>query len=44
VLIHEAIESGFTSFMEHYFTYLLERKLNSPEFLRDVNKNAVDKL
>jgi len=42
VRIPETIESGLTNFMERYFNYLLERKLNSPEFLRDVNKYAAD--
>jgi len=42
VQIPEAIESGFTAFMERYFNYLLERKLNSPEFLKDVNNKAVE--
>lgn len=36
VVIPEEIEVGLSSLIQKYFTYLLERKLNSPEFLREV--------
>jgi DNA repair protein RecO (recombination protein O) len=36
VVIPEHIEKGLTHLMQRYLTYLLERKLNSPEFLRDI--------
>jgi len=32
------IEAGLTALMDHHFTYLLERKLNSPNFLREVQQ------
>lgn len=42
VLIPEAIESGISHFMERYLTYLLERKLNTPEFLRNIHEQTSD--
>lgn len=36
VVIPEEVESGLSTLIQKYFTYLLERKLNSPEFLREV--------
>ena len=36
VLIPPEIESGLADLIEGYFTYLLERKLNTPHFLREV--------
>jgi len=36
ITIPDGIESGLASLLERYFTYLLEKKLNSPEFLREV--------
>lgn len=39
VVIPEQIEVALSALIEKYFTYLLERKLNTPEFLRDVRQN-----
>jgi len=39
VIIPEQIEVVLSALIEKYFTYLLERKLNTPEFLRDVRQN-----
>ncbi len=36
LVIPEKIQAGMTSLIESYFTYLLERKLNTPEFYRKV--------
>lgn len=36
IVIPTEVENGLASLLEQYFTYLLERKLNSPEFLREV--------
>jgi DNA repair protein RecO (recombination protein O) len=36
ICIPEAIEPELADLIERYLTYLLERKLNSPEFLREV--------
>jgi len=36
VVIPEKIEAGLSDLIERYLTYLLERKLNTPEFLREV--------
>ncbi len=36
VVIPPAIESGLTDLIDAHFTYLLERKLNTPNFLREV--------
>lgn len=38
IVIPKEIEPGLTDLMQRYLTYLLERKLNSPEFLREVRK------
>jgi len=38
VVIPDPIEPGITALIERYFTYLLERKLNTPEFLREVQQ------
>ena len=32
------IEAGLVRLIDHYFTYLLERKLNTPNFLREVQR------
>ena len=32
------VEAGLATLMDHYFTYLLERKLNTPNFLREVQR------
>lgn len=37
--IPEAIESGVSELIEHYLSYLLERKLNTPEFIRQLQNN-----
>jgi DNA repair protein RecO (recombination protein O) len=42
VVIPEVIETGMNALIERYFSYLLERKLNSPEFLRDVQQKGHD--
>ncbi len=39
VEIPAEIEQGLSDLIQRYLTYLLERKLNSPEFLREVRKN-----
>ena len=36
VEIPKKIESGLAELIDQYFTYLLERKLNSPKFLREI--------
>ena len=36
LVIPKKIESGLADLIDQYFTYLLERKLNSPKFLREV--------
>jgi DNA repair protein RecO (recombination protein O) len=36
VIIPRAIEEGVADLVERYLTYLLERKLNTPEFLREI--------
>jgi DNA repair protein RecO (recombination protein O) len=38
VTIPEEVEKGLEALMERYLTYLLERKLNSPGFIRDVKQ------
>jgi DNA repair protein RecO (recombination protein O) len=38
VTIPKAIEEGLSELIQRYLTYLLERKLNSPEFLREIKK------
>jgi DNA repair protein RecO (recombination protein O) len=38
VVIPEGVETGLSELIERYFTYILERKLNSPDFLREVRK------
>jgi len=40
VIIPQAVEAELSTLMEHYFTYLLERKLNTPEFLREVQRKS----
>jgi DNA repair protein RecO (recombination protein O) len=37
VLIPEGVEKGLSQLFDRYFTYLLERKLNTTEFLRDIH-------
>ena len=39
IAIPEGIEKELADLLERYLTYLLERKLNSPEFLREVQKS-----
>ncbi len=39
VSIPKAIESGMADLVERYLTYILERKLNTPDFLRQVAGN-----
>jgi len=39
IIIPEDINKGLTDLIERYFTYLLERKLNTPAFLREVEEN-----
>jgi DNA repair protein RecO (recombination protein O) len=39
IIIPSAIESGLAELIERHFTYLLERKLNTPNFLREVQRN-----
>ena len=36
LVIPEKVEAGLSDLIERYLTYLLERKLNTPEFLREV--------
>lgn len=36
LIIPEDLEAEITNLMERYLTYLLERKLNTPEFLREI--------
>ncbi len=36
LVIPEEIERGLADLLEHYLTYLLERELNTPRFLREV--------
>ena len=38
VVIPERIEKGLADLLERHLTYLLERKLNSPEFLHEVQR------
>lgn len=38
LIIPEKIEAGLSELVERYFTYLLERKLNTPKFIREVQK------
>jgi DNA repair protein RecO (recombination protein O) len=38
VTIPASIEQGFASLIENHFTYLLEKKLNTPSFLREIQK------
>jgi DNA repair protein RecO (recombination protein O) len=38
VVIPERIEKGLADLLERHLTYLLERKLNSPEFLHEVRR------
>jgi len=40
VVIPEMIEAGLSELIQRYLTYLLERKLNTPEFLREVRKKG----
>jgi len=40
VIIPQAVEAELSALMEHYLTYLLERKLNTPEFLREVQRKS----
>jgi DNA repair protein RecO (recombination protein O) len=37
--IPEMIESEVSELIEHYLSYLLERKLNTPEFIRQLQNN-----
>jgi DNA repair protein RecO (recombination protein O) len=37
IVIPEKIHSGMAALIEAYFTYLLERRLNTPEFLRKIS-------
>ncbi|MEA3327701.1 MAG: DNA repair protein RecO [Chloroflexota bacterium] len=36
MIIPQQVEEGLADLIEHYLTYLLERKLNTPDFLREV--------
>ncbi len=38
VVIPKAIEASLADLIQRYLTYLLERSLNSPEFLREIRK------
>jgi DNA repair protein RecO (recombination protein O) len=38
VVIPEGVEAGLADLIERYITYILERKLNTPDFLREVQK------
>jgi len=40
VIIPQQVESGLADLIEHYLTYLLERKLNSPDFLREIKSKS----
>lgn len=40
--IPETVEPRLAGLIEQYFTYLLERKLNSPDFLREIQKKTTD--
>ena len=42
VVIPESIETGLAGLAEDYLTYLLERKINSPDFLRNVKRFRAD--
>jgi len=42
VVIPGEIEQGLADLIQRYLTYLLERKLNSPDFLREVRKTEKD--
>jgi DNA repair protein RecO (recombination protein O) len=42
VIIPKDIEQGLADLIQRYLTYLLERKLNSPEFMREVRKSRQD--
>ena len=39
VVIPQTIDQRLTDLMQRYLTYLLERNLNSPEFLREIRGN-----
>lgn len=41
--IPEGIEAGLADLLERYLTYLLERKLNSPDFLHEVQGKNPDR-
>lgn len=43
VIIPKDIEQGLEDLIQRYLTYLLERKLNSPEFMREVRNNKKSK-
>jgi len=43
VRIPEGIEARLADLVERYLTYLLERKLNTPDFLKDVRETLPDK-
>ncbi len=42
--IAEGVQRELESLMQHYITYLLERGLNSPEFLRRIRQEAKDRV
>ena len=42
VAIPEGVEIELANLMEHYLTYLLERKLNTSEFLREIHAHRKD--
>jgi DNA repair protein RecO (recombination protein O) len=39
VVIPKEIEGGLEDLIQRYLTYLLERKLNSPDFMREIRNN-----
>jgi len=43
MVIPEDIERNLEDLIQRYLTYLLERKLNSPEFMREVRNNTKNK-
>lgn len=43
VIIPEDVEQELAELTERYFTYLLERKLNTPEFLREIQGLSLEK-
>lgn len=43
IAIPTEIESGLAHLMERYFTYLLERQLNTPDFIRKIQPNSNQK-